>query len=122
MKKRTLGNRPTLVGIIVAVLGICAMFFVPEVRELLGLDGNSEDTIVGSITQEGTFKVLEFGAHDIYYPRPFSLPPNLSFGDYVTNPGHFRVVEQRADGFRYEVESSFTRGVEVSWKAVGVAE
>ena len=102
-----------LIGTLLAILAIIVSVTVPEIRQTVGLD---ETVKVQSslVTQRGTLKLFAFGVSDVFYPQAFSSPPNLQFGSGIESLGRFKLVEQRRDGFKYEVEYAFTPGMEVS--------
>ena len=60
-----------------------------------------------------SFILLDFGVSEVFYPQVFKSPPNLKFGSGVENPDRFKLLEQRKDGFMYEIEYAFTLGTEV---------
>jgi hypothetical protein len=108
-------------GFLITVVTLVASITVPEIRSLIGLDDDSENQILnGMAMQNGKFKLLEFGVSEVFYPQPFDSPPNLQFAEGAENPGRFHVLEQRADGFKYEIEYAFSLGSEVEWEATGI--
>ena len=68
----------------------------------------------GTVCQEGKFELNPGSPLDVYYPAPYTSPPNLELrGDTE----HCEIVEQDADHFRVQ-----TRGqakLDLHWKARG---
>jgi hypothetical protein len=54
---------------------------------------------------------------EIFYPRPYATPPNLTFPN---PPESFQLIEQRPDGFKINVWQWKHTGQPSTWKAVGV--
>jgi hypothetical protein len=67
--------------------------------------------------QEGTLSLPDKEAHDIFYPRPFARPPNLTVG---ISSGDLVVVEQRADGFKVRVNRIVPPISNYPWRARGM--
>lgn len=72
------------------------------------------------LTQEGTEILSDFEDHEVYYAIQYMSPPSLSL-QYPNNLGaRVKIVEQRADGFKYIVNSTIYTGDEFTWKAQGI--
>jgi hypothetical protein len=80
-----------------------------------------ERTVVESKTQpdvleqEGTMPFRGGAEQDVYYPIPYSHPPNL-----VVDAFSCEVVEQKEDHFRVKFSHHGVDGRSVPWKARGV--
>ena len=68
----------------------------------------------GILTQTGEASLPGSSEQFIYYPVPYSSPPNLELEGTLN---YFKLLEQKADGFRIRNEYSLTHSV--TWKARG---
>lgn len=76
-----------------------------------------------TLIQEGEIEARQTGIFDVYYPVPYSSPPELRWPDIDNGPdrSHFDIVSQRADGFQVHVHSWSSYWTDnIKWKARGV--
>jgi hypothetical protein len=60
--------------------------------------------------------------YEVFYPRPFLTPPYLVVSQSSNEVRRFKVIEQRADGFKVEISRSMFEGPRVKWVARGIFE
>lgn len=76
------------------------------------------------VTQAGSIEVsnrlgFEF---EVYYPREYESPPNLTISLREGTSGNVRITEQRSNGFRFETSGlSYVveRGAHIEWNSIG---
>jgi TIR domain-containing protein len=74
------------------------------------------------ITQEGTQTLADFDAHEVFYAIHYLSPPSLWFESETPLKTTVKILEQRADGFKYAVRigASLYAGERFTWKAKGI--
>jgi hypothetical protein len=58
--------------------------------------------------------------HEVFYPRPFASPPNLNVSQSSDEAPRFKIIDQRADGFKIEIKKSTFVRQRVKWVARGI--
>jgi len=74
------------------------------------------------IVQNGVLENIDIGKIEVYYPNPFSSPPNLNISTSVGKKKYyvdFIIIDQRSDGFKLDI-GALTRGDKLSWEAKGI--
>ena len=102
-----------IMGLISSTTGVWDRFFGSNeaVRSVL----QSE-----TVSDKGVCPLNEFGVHEVNYSQPFAEPPNLVLAEGKNVPENFSLIEQRTDGFRYEVKYTFNATAsQIPWKATG---
>jgi hypothetical protein len=69
------------------------------------------------LLQDGFLSLPDKEPHDVFYPRPYEGPPNLTIKD---ESGALMVVEQRADGFKVRIHKGNPPISGYYWQAKGV--
>jgi hypothetical protein len=72
-----------------------------------------------TLEQTGEIRVTHSGDYEVFYPQPYVSTPSLSFPFGGSNTDDFRVIEQRADGFKMSVGGAIISGSLITWKATG---
>lgn len=67
-----------------------------------------------AFTQEGMATTPAIGEYEVFYPTPYVSPPNLTFPDVQV-----KILEQRANGFKFRLDQWNSMMPGVRWKAVG---
>jgi hypothetical protein len=57
------------------------------------------------------------GIYEVSYPHPYSSPPELT---WLTRPQGYRMLDERADGFRMEVTRRGPHDLPPRWEAKGI--
>jgi hypothetical protein len=72
---------------------------------------------------KGEYELVNLGAHEINYGVIFKSKPSLKFhgGKFggISNADKFEILEQRNDGFTFEVSGALTGGTTIIWEATG---
>ncbi len=72
----------------------------------------------GRLLQRGSVtEVHGTGVYEVSYPRPYATPPELS---WLNRPMGYRMLEERADGFRFEVTLRGPHDLAPRWEARGI--
>jgi hypothetical protein len=75
-----------------------------------------------TLSQQGKFWIGAGAGQDVYYPIPYSSPPNLQveLSQGHTNLQHMKIIEQKPDHFKIDFQSPLGGGVEFRWRAEGL--
>ena len=72
----------------------------------------------GRLLQRGSVaEVHGPGVYEVSYPRSYATPPELS---WLSRPMGYRMLEERADGFRFEVTLRGPHDLAPRWEARGI--
>ncbi len=75
----------------------------------------------GLITEREILEVPKLGDFEVFYPKPFTSIPNLTFNKKIGNvyiASEYEVLEQRKDGFKIRM-LSIADGRAIEWIAIG---
>ncbi len=113
-KNWSLPSKYTALGLLVGILslGATVYFSSPSVS-------NADEYI----SLQGEYELVSLGVHEINYGANFRSKPVLKFlgGEYggISNPEGFKILEQRTDGFTFEVSGALTGGTTIIWEVTG---
>lgn len=120
-----LKNHPFLAAVIViAVVVIGISHFMGAIDSILSLFSPSkhaqeQQELSNIFVQRGTQIITHLGEYEVFYAKKYKSPPNLTLGGDVDNPERIVVLEQRLDGFKFEVKGAVTSGIQIIWEAKG---
>jgi hypothetical protein len=98
------------------VLGGVVIHFVTPPR-----DSGTTAEATALTTQRETLEVPRLGDFEVFYPKPFTSIPNLTFNKKIGSVyigSEYEVLEQRKDGFKIRM-LSIADGRAIEWIAVG---
>lgn len=117
-------GRHSLIVTLVAA-GIVAAFVAAILS--LGVQAYQRDLIrVNTFPQQGKVAVSSEEPLQVYYPAPYTSPPNLTFtvvsisGQAGDSNSWVEIVEQKPDYFKVRKVAKAVPSCEISWKADGV--
>jgi len=100
-------------GVVSAVVAAAVSVGVPLIW---GLRGGQ------TLSQQGKFWIGAGASEDVYYPIPYSSPPNLQveFSQGPFTLQNVKIIEQKPDHFKIECPSPLGGRAEFRWRAEGL--
>jgi uncharacterized membrane protein len=114
------GSRFSIVGVrpLVVIAALLIIIWLPRAFS------PASDNNLGITTQRGVLELQGTKTYEVFYPKPFSSIPNLTFSKKIENQYYsvnYEVMEQRKDGFKINITFTSNPGA-IEWWAEGVID